>query len=133
MSIKRYLVTSALPYANGPIHIGHVAGAYLPADIFVRYLRANGEDVLYIGGTDEYGTAITESARAQGTTPLAIATKYHEVIRDGFAALGISFDNFSRTSLPVHTEVAQEFFTRLHSKGLLYSETTEQLFDPQLE
>ncbi len=132
MSIKRYLVTSALPYANGPIHIGHVAGAYLPADIFVRYLRARGEDVIYICGTDEYGTAITESARKQGLTPLEVATRYHEVIRDGFAALGISFDNFSRTSLPVHTETAQEFFLKLYHQGRLYQETVEQLYDPKL-
>ncbi|NUQ01063.1 MAG: methionine--tRNA ligase, partial [Armatimonadetes bacterium] len=132
MSVKRYLVTSALPYANGPIHIGHVAGAYLPADIFVRYLRALGREVVFIGGTDEYGTAITETARKQGLTPLEVATKYHEIIRDGFVKLGISFDNFSRTSLPVHTEVAQEFFFKLHGEGRLYQETTEQLYDPEV-
>jgi methionyl-tRNA synthetase len=132
MSVQRHLVTSALPYANGPIHIGHVAGAYLPADIFVRYLRLTGRDVLYICGTDEYGTAITETARKLGVTPLEVANKYHKIIRDGFEKLGISFDHFSRTTSPVHTEVAQEFFTRLKENGTLRQATTEQLFDPEL-
>ncbi|MBI5835503.1 MAG: methionine--tRNA ligase [Armatimonadetes bacterium] len=129
---QRYLVTSALPYANGPIHIGHVAGAYLPADIYVRYLRASGREVLYICGSDEYGTAITETARKLGKTALEVADQYHAVIRDGFAALGISFDNFSRTSRAVHTETAQEFFTCLHDKGLLHEQSTQQLYDPEL-
>ncbi len=130
VSIQRYLVTSALPYANGPIHIGHVAGAYLPADIFVRYLRAKGADVIFICGTDEYGTAITETARKQGRTASEVADEYHAVIRDGFAQLGISFDNFSRTSRAVHTEVAQEFFLKLHGSGQLHQQETEQLYDP---
>lgn len=133
MTPARYLVTSALPYANGPIHIGHVAGAYLPADIYVRYLRARGREVLYICGTDEYGTAITETARRQGRAPLEVADEYHAVIRDGFAALGISFDNFSRTSRPVHTAIAQEFFTRLHDSGALRQATSLQLYDPELQ
>ncbi len=132
MNIQRYLVTSALPYANGPIHIGHVAGAYLPADIYVRYLRARGEEVIFICGSDEYGTAITETARKLGETPIAVADRFHEVIRDGFERLRISFDNFSRTSRQVHTEVAQEFFLRLYEKGLLETRTTEQLYDPEV-
>lgn len=132
VSTQRYLVTSALPYANGPIHLGHVAGAYLPADIFVRYLRAKQREVVYICGTDEYGTAITETARQQGRTPQEVADRYHAVIRDGFAALGISFDHFSRTTAPIHTATAQEFFTRLHDQGRLYAESTEQLYDPVL-
>jgi methionyl-tRNA synthetase len=129
---QRILVTSALPYANGPLHIGHVAGAYLPADIYVRYQRLKGRDVLYICGSDEYGTAITETARKEGRTPLEVADRYHAVIRDAFVALGIAFDNFSRTSRAVHTEVAQEFFLRLHGKGLLHQETSLQLYDPEL-
>ena len=132
MSIQRYLVTSALPYANGPIHIGHVAGAYLPADIFVRYLRAKGKDVVYICGTDEYGTAITETGRKLGKSALEVADEFHAVIRNGFAKLGISFDNFSRTTHPIHTETAQAFFTKLHDAGLLEEQTTAQLYDPQL-
>ncbi|MCC7493523.1 MAG: methionine--tRNA ligase [Fimbriimonadaceae bacterium] len=132
MSIKRYLVTSALPYANGPIHIGHVAGAYLPADIYVRYLRAKGREVIYICGSDEYGTAITETARKLGQTPLEVADRFHAVIRDGFAKLGISFDNFSRTTRPVHTAITQEFFLKLYHQGLLETRTTEQLFDPEV-
>ncbi|MBI2299043.1 MAG: methionine--tRNA ligase, partial [Armatimonadetes bacterium] len=133
MNAKRYLVTSALPYANGPIHIGHVAGAYLPADIYVRYLRAKWSAVVFICGTDEYGTAITETARRQGRTPIEVADEFHVVIRDGFERLGISFDNFSRTSRQVHTEVTQEFFLKLHGKGLLRQVTTEQLFDPEVD
>lgn len=132
MSFQRYLVTSALPYANGPIHIGHVAGAYLPADIYVRYLRAVGREVIFICGTDEYGTAITETARKLGKSPAEVADEAYETIRDGFARLGISFDNFSRTSRPVHTRVAQEFFLRLHQQGWLESRTTEQLYDPEV-
>ncbi|HIE50250.1 MAG TPA: methionine--tRNA ligase [Armatimonadetes bacterium] len=132
MKYQRLLVTSALPYANGPVHLGHLAGAYLPADIYVRYHRLKGTEVLYICGTDEYGTTITESARKQGTTPQAIADRYHQVIREAFAGVGISFDNFSRTSRPVHTRQTQEFFLRLYEKGLLKQKTEQQLYDPQI-
>lgn len=132
MEKKRLLVTSALPYANGPVHLGHLAGAYLPADIYVRYHRLKGTDVIYICGTDEYGTSITESARKQGTTPQAIADRYHQEIRDAFAGVGMSFDNFSRTSRPVHTRQTQAFFLRLFEKGVLRQKTEQQLFDPEL-
>jgi len=129
---KRLLVTSALPYANGPVHLGHLAGAYLPADIYVRYHRLKGSDVIYICGTDEYGTTITESARKQGTTPRAIADRYHQEIREAFARVGMSFDHFSRTSRPVHTEQTQAFFLRLFERGVLRQKTEQQLYDPEL-
>ncbi|MDP4292543.1 MAG: class I tRNA ligase family protein, partial [Bacteroidota bacterium] len=100
-SVKRYTVTSALPYANGPIHIGHLAGVYVPADIYVRYLRSKGEDVLFIGGSDEHGVPITIRARKEGLTPQQVVDKYHNIIRKSFEEFGISFDIYSRTSNPV--------------------------------
>lgn len=113
---KRYTVTSALPYANGPLHIGHLAGAYLPADIFVRHLRSCGEDVVYICGSDEHGTAIAIKALDEGTTPKAIVDKYHAMIRDAFQEFNISFDIYSRTSNQVHHDTAQEFFMKFYNK-----------------
>ena len=126
---KRYTVTSALPYANGPIHIGHLAGVYVPADIFVRYLRSKGEEVIFIGGSDEHGVPITIKARQQGVTPQEIVNKYHGMIRDSFEKFGISFDVYSRTSSPVHHETASEFFTILYDKGEFIERTSEQYYD----
>ncbi len=126
---KRYLVTSALPYANGPLHIGHLAGAYLSADIFVRFLRLNGKDVVYVCGSDEHGAAITIRAKKDGTTPQAIVDKYDELIRTTFEKIGISFDIYHRTSAPIHHETSQEFFRTLNQKGEFIEQTKEQYFD----
>ena len=126
---KRYLITSALPYANGPKHIGHLAGAYLPADIYVRYLRAKNEDVVYVCGSDEHGAAITIQAMKENTTPRAIVDKYHAMLKTNMADLGISFDIYHRTSDPLHHETAQEFFTALNDKDDLEIKETEQYFD----
>ena len=128
---KRYLITSALPYANGPKHIGHLAGAYLPADIYVRYLRAKKEDVVYVCGSDEHGAAITIQAMKERTTPRAIVDKYHAMLKSNMADLGISFDIYHRTSSPLHHETAQEFFTALNNKGDLEQKETEQFFDEE--
>ncbi len=130
-SPKRYLITAALPYANGLKHIGHLAGAYLPADIYVRYLRAQKRDVAFICGSDEHGTAIPIQAMKEGTTPRAIIDKYHELIRQNFADLGISFDIYHRTSEPLHHETAQEFFTDLNSRGELEVKESEQYYDEE--
>ena len=130
-SPKRYLITAALPYANGLKHIGHLAGAYLPADIYVRYLRAQKRDVAFICGSDEHGTAIPIQAMKEGTTPRAIIDKYHELIRQNFADLGISFDIYHRTSEPLHHETAQEFFTYLNSRGDLEIKESEQYYDEE--
>ena len=128
---KRYLITAALPYANGLKHIGHLAGAYLPADIYVRYLRAQRRDVAFICGSDEHGTAIPIQAMKEGTTPRAIIDKYHELIRQNFADLGISFDIYHRTSEPIHHETTQEFFTDLNSRGELEVKESEQYYDEE--
>ncbi len=130
-TIKRRTVTSALPYANGPAHIGHLAGAYLPADIYVRYLRSKGEDVVYICGTDEHGTAINIKAVAEGVSPQEIVDKYYGIIKDAFAAFDISFDHFSRTSRQIHHETAQEFFMKFHEEGKFIQKTTQQLYDEE--
>jgi methionyl-tRNA synthetase len=126
---ERILVTSALPYANGAIHFGHIAGAYLPADMFVRYHRLKGTDVIYICGSDEHGVSILISAGKEGVAPQDIIDRYHTLNRDAFAGMGISFDNYSRTSLPVHHETAQQFFLDLHSRGLLKQNVELQLYD----
>ncbi|MEO6733309.1 MAG: methionine--tRNA ligase [Ferruginibacter sp.] len=128
---KRYLITSALPYANGPKHIGHLAGAYLPADIYVRYLRAKKKDVVYVCGSDEHGAAITIQAMKENTTPRAIVDKYHAMLKSNMADLGISFDIYHRTTEPLHHETAQEFFTALNDKGDLEIKETEQYFDEE--
>lgn len=127
----RHTITSALPYANGPVHIGHLAGVYIPADIYARYLRSIGEDVLFIGGSDEHGVPITIKAKKENTTPQAIVDYYHELIKRSFEALGISFDIYSRTSSPVHHETAAEFFTSLYEKGKLIEKTTLQYYDEE--
>lgn len=130
---KRYLVTSALPYANGQKHIGHLAGAYIPADIYVRYLRAQKRDVVFVCGSDEHGTAIPIQAMKEGTTSQAIIDKYHKVMKENFEDLFISFDVYDRTSNPLHHETAQEFFTYLNNNGDLEIKETEQYFDEQAQ
>ncbi len=130
-TFKRYTVTTALPYANGPLHIGHIAGVYVPADIYVRFLRSTGKDVLFIGGSDEHGVPITIKARKEGVTPQDIVDKYHHIIKDSFIKLGISFDIYSRTSLPIHHETASAFFTNLYNKGEFIEKTTAQYYDTE--
>ncbi len=126
---KRYTVTAALPYANGPIHIGHLAGVYVPADIYARYLRSKGEDVAFICASDEHGMAITMRARKEGITPQAIVDKYHGMIKDSMSQLAISFDIYSRTSSETHHETAQMFFKKLYQKGLFEERVSEQYYD----
>lgn len=133
MTKSRYTVTAALPYANGPLHLGHVAGVYLPADIFVRFLRMNGHDVAFICGSDEHGAAITLRAKKEGITPQEIVDKYNKIIGDSFQQFGISFDIFHRTSSELHHQTAQEFFLKLHEKGKFIEETTEQYFDEEFQ
>ena len=128
---KRYTITSALPYANGPIHIGHLAGVYVPADIYARYLRSKGEDVLFIGGSDEHGVPITIKARKEGVSPQDIVDRYHNIIRESFEEFGISFDVYSRTSAPVHHETASAFFKKLYSDGKFIEKTNEQYYDEE--
>ncbi|MFN3135126.1 MAG: methionine--tRNA ligase, partial [Candidatus Kryptonium sp.] len=127
-NFKKILVTAALPYANGPIHLGHLAGAYLPADIYVRYQRLKGRDVLYICGSDEHGVPITITAEKEGITPQQVVDKYHYMNKESFERFGMSFDNYSRTSLPLHHQTAQEFFLELYKKGILKEKTTKQLY-----
>ncbi|MBO7436098.1 methionine--tRNA ligase [bacterium] len=128
---RKLLVTSALPYSNGPIHIGHIAGAYLPADIFVRYHRLKGDDVVFICGADEHGVPITIAARKRGITPQQLVDEYYVLNRDSFAGLGIKFDNFSRTSLLIHHATSQEFFLKMHRDGKLVSKESKQFYDEE--
>ncbi len=128
---KRILVTSALPYANGPIHLGHLAGAYLPADIFVRYHRLKGSDVIYICGSDEHGVPIMLRARAEGVSPQDVVDRYHELNKDSFARFGMSFDYYGRTSSPVHHQTSQDFFRVLAEKDVFVLKTEKQLYDPE--
>ena len=128
---KRTLITTALPYANGPVHIGHLAGVYVPADIYVRYLRLKGEDVLMIGGSDEHGVPITIKARKEGVTPQDIVDRYHKIIKDSFEEFGISFDVYSRTTSATHNATASEFFRRLYDKGEFVEKTAMQLYDEE--
>jgi methionyl-tRNA synthetase len=130
---KRYLITSALPYANGPLHIGHLCGAYIPADIYVRFLRLMGKDVLYICGSDENGAAITMRAKKEGVQPKEIIDKYHALFQEAFSRMGISFDIYHRTSSPLHHETAQEFFLDMYNKGEFVEEETEQYYDEKAE
>lgn len=127
----RTLVTSALPYANGPVHIGHLAGVYIPADIYVRYLRLKGEDVLHIGGSDEHGVPITIRAKKEGVTPQDVVDRYHKIIKKSFEDFGISFDIYSRTSSEIHLQTASDFFLDLYNKGEFVEKTSEQYFDPE--
>ena len=126
---KRTLVTTALPYANGPVHIGHLAGVYVPADIYTRFLRLRGEDVIMIGGSDEHGVPITIKAKAEGVTPQDIVDRYHNIIKDSFEELGVSFDIYSRTTSDIHSATASEFFRRLYDNGRFVEKTSMQLYD----
>ena len=126
---KRYTITAALPYTNGPIHIGHLAGVYVPADIYARYLRMRNKEVLFICGSDEHGVAISMKAKKEGITPKEVIDKYHNMIKNSFDAFGISFDYYGRTSSDVHRKTAQEFFKTMHDEGCFETQTTEQLYD----
>ena len=128
---KRYLVTSALPYANGPVHIGHLAGVYIPSDIYTRYLRLRGEDVIHVCGSDEHGVPITIKAKKEGITPQQVVDRYHEIIKNAFAGLGIEFDIYSRTSSDMHTVTASDFFRKMYEEGKFVEQTTEQYFDEE--
>ncbi|MDD3737796.1 MAG: methionine--tRNA ligase [Lentimicrobiaceae bacterium] len=130
---KRYTITSALPYANGPIHIGHLAGVYVPADIYARYLRSNRQDVLFIGGSDEHGVPIMIKALKEGVTPQDIVDKFHDIIKKSFSDFGISFDVYSRTSSEVHHATASDFFKKLYDEGKFIEQTTEQYYDEQAQ
>ena len=130
---KRTLITSALPYANGPIHIGHLAGVYVPADIYARYLRLKGEEALFIGGSDEHGIPITITARKEGVTPQDIVDRYHKLIKDSFEEFGISFDVYSRTTSDIHKQTASDFFKTLYDNGKLVEQETEQYYDEEAQ
>ncbi len=130
---KRTLITSALPYANGPVHIGHLAGVYVPADIYARYLRLKGDEVVFIGGSDEHGVPITLKAKNEGITPQDVVDKYHAMIKDSFRRFGISFDIYSRTSAPVHHKTASEFFRKLYDNGQFTEKISEQYFDEETQ
>ena len=131
--MAKTLVTSALPYANGDIHIGHLAGAYLPADIYVRYKKLKGEDIIYICGTDEHGVPITITAEKEGKSPKEIVDRYYHRIKDSFERFGIFFDNFSRTSIPLHHKISQDFFLKVLNKGYIYPKDVEQLYCPKCQ
>lgn len=131
MEHKRTLITTALPYTNGPVHIGHLAGVYVPADIYARYLRLNGREVALIGGSDEHGVPITLKARKEGVTPQDIVDRYHKLIKESFQGLGISFDVYSRTTSDIHHKTASEFFRHLYDKGEFIEKESMQLFDPE--
>ena len=126
---KRTTVTSALPYANGPVHIGHLAGVYVPADIYVRYLRLKGEEVLFVGGSDEHGVPVTQRARKEGITPQDVVDRYHGIIKESFKEFGISFDVYSRTTSDVHHKFASDFFRKLYDEGKLVEQSTQQFYD----
>lgn len=130
-NFKRTLVTTALPYANGPVHIGHLAGVYVPADIYTRYLRLKGEDVIMIGGSDEHGVPITLKAKSEGVTPQDIVDRYHTIIKDSFEEFGISFDIYSRTSSGIHAKTASDFFRKLYDKGEFIEKTSLQYYDEE--
>ena len=128
---KRYLVTSALPYANGPVHIGHLAGVYIPSDIYTRYQRLRGRDVIHVCGSDEHGVPITIKAKKEGITPQQVVDRYHEIIKNAFAGLGIEFDIYSRTSSDMHTITASDFFRKLYDEGKFVEQTSEQYYDEE--
>ena len=130
---KRYTLTAALPYTNGPLHIGHLAGVYVPADIYARYLRLKGHDVAFICGSDEHGVPITIKAKKEGVSPQDVVDRYHKIIKDSFNEFGISFDNYSRTSAAIHHDTASDFFKTLHQKGEFLEETTNQLYDSEAQ
>ena len=133
MAFQRTLVTSALPYANGPVHIGHLAGVYVPADIYVRYLRLRGEQVLFVGGSDEHGVPVTIRARKEGITTQEVVDRYHDLIKSSFEQFGISFDVYSRTTSKIHHQFASDYFRKLYDNGKFIQKTTEQFFDPETQ
>ena len=133
MSKNRYTITAALPYTNGPIHIGHLAGVYVPADIYARYLRMKGEDVFFVCGSDEHGVAISIRAKREGKSPKELIDHYHNMIKSSFDDFGISFDHYGRTSAPIHHQTASDFFKTLYDNGDFIEETTEQLYDEEAE
>ncbi|MGE5797726.1 MAG: class I tRNA ligase family protein, partial [Ignavibacteria bacterium] len=126
---EKIIVTSALPYANGPIHLGHLSGAYLPADIYVRYKRLKGADIIFLCGSDEHGVPITITADKEKVKPQVIIDRYHEANKKAFERFGISFDIYSRTSLPVHHETSKEFFLEFYNRGILKEKKTQQFYD----
>ena len=126
---ERYTITAALPYTNGPVHIGHLAGVYVPADIYSRFLRQKGEDVLFVCGSDEHGVPITISAKKEGVSPQQIVDKYNAIIKESFADFGIAFDNYSRTSAEIHHKTASDFFKKLYDQGEFIEETSMQFYD----
>jgi methionyl-tRNA synthetase len=128
---KRYTITAALPYTNGPVHIGHLAGVYVPADIYARFQRLQGKDVAFVCGSDEHGVPITIKAKKEGITPQQVVDKYHKIIKQSFEEFGITFDNYSRTSAPIHHETASDFFKNLYENGKFIEEVTEQLYDEE--
>jgi len=128
---ERFTITAALPYTNGPVHIGHLAGVYVPSDIYARYLRLNKKDVLFVCGSDEHGVPITLKAKKEGITPQQVVDKYHAIIKGAFAEFGISFDNYSRTSAKIHHDTASDFFKKLHEDGKFIEETSAQLYDKE--
>ena len=131
MSLKKYTVTSALPYANGPLHIGHIAGAYLPADIYVRYRKLKKDDVVFVCGSDEHGAAITLRAKKEGKTPKEIVDLYHNLNENTFKEFGINFDIYHRTSEELHHQTAQDFFSVLDRKNVFTKKTNEQFYDQE--
>ncbi len=133
MSFQRTLVTAALPYANGPVHIGHLAGVYVPADIYVRYLRLRGQQVLFIGGSDEHGVPVTIRARKEGITTQEVVDRYHKLIKDSFEQFGISYDIYSRTTSAIHHKFAADYFRKLYDNGKFIQQTTEQFYDPETQ
>ena len=133
MTFQRTLVTTALPYANGPVHIGHLAGVYVPADIYVRYLRLKGENVLFVGGSDEHGVPVTIRARKEGITTQEVVDRYHNIIKDSFEGFGISFDVYSRTTSKTHHKLASDFFRKLYDEGKFVEQTSEQFYDPETQ
>ena len=130
---KRYTITAALPYTNGPVHIGHLAGVYVPADIYSRYQRLQHNDVAFVCGSDEHGVPITLKAKKEGISPQQVVDKYHEIIKASFQEFGISFDNYSRTSAKIHHETASEFFKELYDQGKFTEEVTQQLYDSEAD
>ena len=128
---SRYTITAALPYTNGPIHIGHLAGVYVPADIYARYQRLQGKDVAFVCGSDEHGVAIPMKAKKEGVSPQDLIDKYHGIIKKSFADFGIAFDNYSRTSAEVHHKTASDFFLKLYEQGDFQEEVTAQLYDEE--
>ena len=126
---KRYTITAALPYTNGPIHIGHLAGVYIPADIYSRFLRIKGNDVLFVCGSDEHGVPITLKAKKEGVNPQVIVDKYHTIIKESFVEFGISFDNYSRTSSKIHHKIASDFFVKLNDNNQFSEIESEQFYD----